>query len=92
MKLTPVLTEKSLTQAKKGFYTFWVERTMNKKTIKKEIEDLFNVHVTKIRTMNFKKEIKRNFKGIRQVKPAAKKTIVALKDKEKIDLFEGKAK
>jgi len=31
MKLIPVLTEKSMSEAKKGIYTFFVEKNMNKR-------------------------------------------------------------
>ena len=91
-KLVPVLTEKSLDQAKKGFYTFYVDPSMNKYSIKFLIEKTFEVHVTSVKTMNYKKEIKKNMKGKKQVKKAKKKTMVTLKEKEKIDIFEEKGK
>jgi len=54
MKLTPVLTEKSLAEAKKGHYSFWVLPTFKKGEIKSEIERVFEVHVTGVSTMNYK--------------------------------------
>lgn len=92
MNITPVLTEKSLREAKKGFYTFWVDNKLNKGQLKKLIGEAFGVHVTEIRTLNYKKEERKNYRGKIQTKGAIKKAIVALKEKEKIALFEEKGK
>lgn len=86
--LKPVYTEKSLGNAKRGSYSFWVDKNLNKTEIKKLIGKTFDVHVVTIKTANYKKEIKRNYKGVTQKIAAAKKAIVTLKDKEKIDIFE----
>lgn len=89
-KLIPVLTEKSLEEAKRGKYTFWVGRNMTKYQIKKLISDVFEVSVVKVRTMNYVGETKRTQTGkIKRVMPR-KKAVVTLKEKEKIDLFESK--
>ena len=90
MKLTPILTEKSLAEAKKGHYTFWVLPSFKKGEIKSEIERVFEVHVTGISTMNYKGGTKRNTKGKMQEIKGAKKAVVSLKGDEKIDLFEEK--
>lgn len=90
MKLIPVFTEQSLKEAKVGNYTFWVETKAAKPEIKNAIETAFGVHVTRVRTLNLKKEIKVDFRGHKKVKPARKKAIVTLKKDEKIDLFEEK--
>lgn len=90
MRIKPILTEKSLSLAKKGKYSFWIEKGLNKIQIKKMIEDLFGVHITSTRTMAYKGGIKTNLKR-RKIKIASrKKAIVALKQGEKIDLFETK--
>ena len=92
MKLEPILTEKSLSKAKKGNYTFWVDRKLNKHQIKKLVSEVFDVVVVKVRTINVAGEKKKNNKGkIKVVKPR-KKAMVTLKEKEKIDLFEVKNK
>lgn len=91
-KLNPVLTEKSFKEAKKGYYTFWVDPSLNKGEIRNLIQKAFDVHVVKIKTMNFKKEVRKNFKGQKITKKALKKAMVSLKDKEKIDIFEEKGK
>lgn len=90
MKLTPVLTEKSLSLAKEGNYTFWVDRRMNKNQIKRMVEEAFGVHVVRVRTINMRAEVKRTIRGRKRVIKPKKKAIVTLKEKEKIDLFDVK--
>ena len=92
MKLLPLLTEKSLNEAKKGNYTFWVDMGMNKAQIKKAVEEIFGVNVSRVRTMNYKGRREKNFKGrIRRISPR-KKAMVTVGEKEKIDLFETETK
>lgn len=92
MKIIPVFTEKSLAQAKDGFYSFWVGSGMGKSEIKRAIEKLFGVHVTRVRTINFKARARRNLRGRTVSEPAKKKAVISLKGDEKIDLFEIKEK
>jgi large subunit ribosomal protein L23 len=92
MKLIPVLTEKSLNEAKKGNYTFWINKRLNKNQIKKLISEIFGVHVVRVRTVNVEGEVKRTLRGRKQVIQPRKKAIVILKEKEKIDLFESAVK
>lgn len=87
MKLRPVLTEKSMSEAKKGSYTFFVERNMNKRQIRKMIEEIFEVSVVKVRTMNVVGEVKRTNTGKKRIIKPKKKAIVTLEGKDKIDLF-----
>lgn len=87
MKLRPVLTEKSMSEAKKGNYTFFVERNMNKRQIRKMIEEIFEVSVVKVRTMNVVGEVKRTNTGKKRIIKPKKKAIVTLEGKDKIDLF-----
>lgn len=78
--IKPILTEKSLKLAKSGVYSFWLEPGIRKPEIKKLIGKIFDVHVVKVKTANFKDRIKR------------KKAYVTLAEKEKIDIFEVKQK
>ncbi len=87
MKLIPVLTEKSMSEAKKGIYTFFVEKNMNKRQIRKAIEDVFGVKVVKVRTMNIVGEVKRTNQGKKRTTKPKKKAMVILDGKDKIDLF-----
>ncbi|BCX14534.1 MAG: 50S ribosomal protein L23 [Patescibacteria group bacterium] len=90
IKLRPVITEKSLVEAKRGNYTFKVDVKMNKSEIKKLVEKIFKVKVSKIRTINHKPEVKKNYLGRIVRKSAFKKAVVTLSGKDKIDLFEEK--
>ena len=90
MLLKPVLTEKSMEEAKNGNYTFWVDRGLNKHQIKRLIGEVFSVTVVNVRTINLRGEKKKTYQGkVKIIKPR-KKAIVTLKEKEKIDLFEEK--
>jgi len=90
MKLTPILTEKSMGLAKLGWYSFWVPVSLNKAGVKKEISQIYTVHVKKVKTLNFKKTSAKNFRGRLMTKPAQKKALVFLAEGEKIEAFEAK--
>nr|AKQ04350.1 50S ribosomal protein L23, large subunit ribosomal protein L23 [uncultured Microgenomates bacterium Rifle_16ft_4_minimus_5036] len=90
MKFVPVISEKSLQNAKVGKYTFKVDRGLTKHQIKKLIEEAFGVHVTNVNTINLRGEVKRTMAGRKKVVKPVKKAIVVLRDKEKIDIFETK--
>lgn len=90
MNLRPVLTEKSLDNAKKGKYTFWADPNATKYTVKRLIEEIFEVKVATVKTSNYKKSVRKNFKGNKVTEAARKKCIVTLKGKDKIDIFETK--
>lgn len=90
MKFIPILTEKSLQLAKQGKYSFWVNRNLIKKEIKKLIGEIFSVNVISVRTMNYKGGVKTNSKRRKITIRARKKAIVLLKEGEKIGLFETK--
>lgn len=90
--IKPILTEKSLKEAKSGKYSFWVGKNISKYKIGGLIEKLFDVTVKKVRTINYKGEIKRTNMGkIKRIMPR-KKAIITLAGKGKIDLFESKKK
>ena len=90
MRITPILTEKSLNLAKRGVYSFWLNPSLNKNEIKKLVGEAFGVHVTEVRTINYKKSVYRNNRGRNVVEPARKKALVMLNKDEKIDAFEVK--
>ncbi len=91
-KLEPILTEKTTKLAESGKYSFRVDRNLTKYQIKKLIGEIFDVHVTKVRTLKEPGEKKRTSSGRKRVILPGKKAIVTLRDKEKIDLFETKKK
>ena len=90
MRLIPILTEKSLEEAKNGNYTFLVDKNFTKFQIKRLVGETFGVSVRKVRTLNARKIIKRTITGRKKIIPARKKAIVTLSGKDKIDLFEEK--
>ena len=90
IKIRPIITEKSLSEAKTGNYTFAVDRNLDKEKIRRLIEKIFKVKVQKIRTIMHKSEVKRNYMGRKIRKSGFKKVIVSLSGKDKIDLFEEK--
>lgn len=86
--IRPVFTEKSLKMAKVGKYSFWVGVNMDKMGIKSEVANVFGVHVTSVKTILGRSEVRRNQKGQRFSTKKAKKAIVTLKEGEKLDVFE----
>ncbi|WP_338972816.1 50S ribosomal protein L23 [Spiroplasma endosymbiont of Panorpa germanica] len=82
----PVLTEKSYIGHANGVYTFEVDRRSNKTQIKKTFEQIFQVKVESVRTMNYDGKEKRmgKFVGTTNNK---KKAIITLKAGEKLDLL-----
>jgi len=48
--IAPVLTEKALMLHRDGKYTFYVRKDANKIDIKRAVEQVFNVKVTKVYT------------------------------------------
>ncbi len=84
----PVMTEKSLSEAALGKFTFEVERKAGKPDIKKAIEEAFGVHVRSVHTINLPgKKRKSGRKRKEVIGSARKKAIVKLGKGEKIDLF-----
>ena len=83
----PIITEKSALLAEKAVYTFEVAKDANKVEIKKAIEEIFNVKVVAIRTVNVHKKAKRmsRYEGF---KAAYKKAIVRLEPGQTIKAFE----
>lgn len=87
MKIVPLFTEKTLNQVKSGQYTFNVPADLNKNQIKVILENSYNVKVSEVKTIKYKKETKKNFRGKVVTKAAFKKVIVKLKS-GKLDMFE----
>tara|TARA_B100002052_G_C15469550_1_gene413645 strand:- start:161 stop:457 length:297 start_codon:yes stop_codon:yes gene_type:complete len=86
--LFPVITEKSTNLSSLNKIVFKVPNTANKKTIKKNIEKIFKVNVTKVNIVNKKTRLKLT-RG-RKVKVIGyKKAIITLKKGQNIDLTSG---
>ncbi|MDG1724392.1 MAG: 50S ribosomal protein L23 [Bacteroidia bacterium] len=88
----PLITEKmSLLSENKGQFGFRVALTATKPEIKAEIEKIYSVEVTKIRTLVVAGKRKTRFtkSGVSNGKKSNyKKAIVSLKDGQSIDFYE----
>ena len=86
--LFPVVTEKSTNLSELNKITFKVPDGANKKNLKKNIEKIFKVNVTKVNIIN-KKSRNKITRG-RKVKVSGfKKAIITLKKGQSIDLTTG---
>ena len=85
----PIITEKA-TWMKEGqnVYVFEVEKKCNKIEIRKEVEDLFKVTVTDVRTYTTHGKVRSRgrFSGKRA---DWKRAVVKLKEGDSIEFFEG---
>ena len=86
--LSPVVTEKSTNMSEFNKVTFKVPLSSNKKSLKKSIEKLFKVNVTKVNIINKKTRIKVS-RGKKIKKKGYKKAIITLKKGQNIDLSTG---
>ena len=86
--LSPIVTEKSTTLSEQNKVVFKVPNSSNKLILKKNIEKIFKVNVTKINII--KKQSKNKFTRGRKVKiKGYKKAIITLKKGQSIDLATG---
>ncbi len=87
--LKPVITEKSMDDLQTGKYTFKVAKDANKSEIKKAVEELFDVKVAKVNTINCNGRAKRVGRFFGKT-PDWKKAIITLTAESKaIEFFEG---
>jgi large subunit ribosomal protein L23 len=85
----PLITEKSMSDASRGKYTFVVSKDARKPAIKQAVKSQFNVTVAHVATTVVKGKTQRV--GVRRVevgKSPLKKATVTLKKGDKIGLFE----
>ncbi|MGQ0720678.1 MAG: 50S ribosomal protein L23 [Candidatus Eiseniibacteriota bacterium] len=85
----PLLTEKAtVARETVNAYAFEVDPRANKLDVKRAVEEIFGVKVTRVRTVNRAGKMKRM--GVHQGRRAAwKKALVTLAAGNTIDLFEG---
>ena len=86
--LSPVVTEKSTNLSELNKITFKVPNGANKKNLKKNIEKIFKVSVTKINIINKKNRTKLT-RGKKVKVSGYKKAIITLKKGQSIDLTTG---
>ena len=85
--LRPLITEKGTHQSTRyNSYAFQVNTLATKETIRKAVEDLFDVRVTKVRVQN-RRGKPRRVRFRRQHTSGWKKAIVTLHSDDRIDFF-----
>ncbi len=88
--IEPIVSEKSYALLEQNVYTFRVHPDATKPQIHDAVEQIFNVRVTKVNTLNRKGKRKRNRRSWTFGKRAdTKRAIVTLHPDDRIDLFEG---
>ena len=86
--LSPLITEKSTNLSEQNKIIFKVPNKANKKNIKKNIEKIFKVNVTKVNIIN-KKTRNKITRGRKVKVQGYKKAIITLKKGQSIDLTTG---
>jgi large subunit ribosomal protein L23 len=84
----PLITEKATLLAGDRKYAFEVARRANKRQIRDAVQLAFNVHVTKVNTMNVHGKRRSFGKRISETR-SWKKAIVTLAEGDTIQIFEG---
>lgn len=87
--IRPIITEKSMSGMTSKKYTFEVKKDANKIEIAKAVEELFNVKVAKVNTINVRGHMRRQGRS-EGYTPSWKKAYVTLQESSKpIEFFEG---
>ena len=86
--IAPVVSEKSYSELNKNWYTFLVHPDANKTAIKIAIQEIFNVRVETVNTLNRQGKRKRTRSGWGKRKDT-KRAIVKLVDGDRIEAFGG---
>ncbi len=86
--ISPIVTEKSTNLSEQNKIVFKVPIKANKKNLKKNVEKIFKVNVTKINIIN-KQPRKKLVRGRKVKVKGFKKAIITLKKGQSIDLTTG---
>lgn len=84
--IRPIITEHSYDMIEKNKYTFEVARDANKVEIAKAVEEIFDVHVKKVNTLNVKPKRKR-MRYVAGLTRHWKKAMVTIADGQTIEIF-----
>jgi large subunit ribosomal protein L23 len=87
--IRPVVSEKSYSTLDRNAYTFLVAPGANKTEIKEAIQQIWNVRVLSVNTMNRKGKVKRTRLGSGR-RPDQKRAVVTLAAGDTIEIFEAK--
>ena len=86
--IKPIVSEKSYSELNRNWYTFEVRPDANKTQIKIAIQQIFNVRVITVNTLNREGKRKRTRTGFGRRK-ATKRAIVTVAEGDRIDIFGG---
>ena len=85
----PVISEKSYDQLEENVYVFKVNTSASKPEIRRAVETIFEVTVTKVNTLNRKGKVRRNRRSNTVGKRAdTKRAIGTLAEGDSIKIFE----
>ena len=87
--IRPMVSEKSYAGLEGNRYTFLVDPGSNKTEIKEAVQQIWNVRVEHVNTMNCKGKKKR-FRYTKGRRPNQKLAVVTLAEGESIEIFEQK--
>ncbi len=87
--LAPVVSEKSYGLLETGRYTFLVQPEANKTQIKIAVEQIFDVKVVAVNTMNREGKRKRTRGGFGQRKSTKRAIVTLSADSKPIEIFSG---
>jgi large subunit ribosomal protein L23 len=85
--IRPVVSEKSYAGLEANVYTFLVDPRANKTEIKEAVQNIWNVRVTSVNTINRKGKLKRRRFTVGK-RPDQKRAIVTLAQGDSIEIFE----
>jgi len=85
--IRPMVSEKSYAGLEQNRYTFLVARGANKTEIKEAVQQIWNVRVLRVNTMNRKGKAKR-FRYTKGKRPDQKLAVVTLAEGDSIEIFE----
>jgi large subunit ribosomal protein L23 len=85
----PIISEKSMTDASHGKYTFKVAVNAGKADVKKAVEEKYKVEAVKISTITIKgRSVRAGAKRLEISRSPFKKAIVTVKPGQKIGIFD----
>jgi large subunit ribosomal protein L23 len=87
--IRPIVSEKSYAGLERNSYTFLVAPQANKTEIKEAIQQIWNVRVLNVNTLNRKGKVKRTRLG-KGKRPDQKRALVTLAEGDSIEIFEAK--
>lgn len=87
--IKPIITEDSMDKMESNKYSFKVAVGANKSEIKKAVEAIFDVKVSKVNTMNMRGKKKRVGQHLGRTSDWKKAVVTLTEDSKAIEFFEG---